>query len=198
MCGSSTSGKLCMPSETLYWKLKTNKWAARCYSNKCKPTCVSSVYLYCSAHFSDSSSMLPVVCFSHRMWKENKFEETSVGFFSGLLIFILSRISEEKKIIFFFSQGKYSGLHFIGGICGRERKKHLQKREISLVITILVGNQTFVGIENRRNNGLLWSSISGPLEALLWLQSRRRSKSTVCISRGHTDPCSIYRDGNLW
>lgn len=103
-----------------------------------------------------------------------------------------------KKIIFFFSQGKYSGLHFIGGICGRERKKHLQKREISLVITILVGNQTFVGIENRRNNGLLWSSISGPLEALLWLQSRRRSKSTVCISRGHTDPCSIYRDGNLW
>lgn len=102
MCGSSTSGKLCMPSETLYWKLKTNKWAARCYSNKCKPTCVSSVYLYCSAHFSDSSSMLPVVCFSHRMWKENKIEETSVGFFSGLLIFILSRISEEKKIIFFF------------------------------------------------------------------------------------------------
>lgn len=197
MCGSSTSGKLCMPSETLYWKLKTNKWAARCYSNKCKPTCVSSVYLYCSAHFSDSSSMLPVVCFSHRMWKENKFEETSVGFFRGCLYSSYLGF-QKKKNNFFFSQGKYSGLHFIGGICGRERKKHLQKREISLVITILVGNQTFVGIENWRNNGLLWSSISGPLEALLWLQSRRRSKSTVCISRGHTDPCSIYRDGNLW
>lgn len=118
-------------------------------------------------------------------------------FFGVAYIHLISDF-RRKKIIFFFSQGKYSGLHFIGGICGRERKKHLQKREISLVIKILVGNQTFVGIENRRNNGLLWSSISGPLEALLWLQSRRRSKSTVCISRGHTDPCSIYRDGNLW
>lgn len=197
MCGSSTSGKLCMPSETLYWKLKTNKWAARCYSNKCKPTCVSSVYLYCSAHFSDSSSMLPVVCFSHRMWKENKFEETSVGFFRGCLYSSYLGFQKKKNNFFFFTR-KIFRFAFHRWYLWKRKKKHLQKREISLVITILVGNQTFVGIENRRNNGLLWSSISGPLEALLWLQSRRRSKSTVCISRGHTDPCSIYRDGNLW
>lgn len=197
MCGSSTSGKLCMPSETLYWKLKTNKWAARCYSNKCKPTCVSSVYLYCSAHFSDSSSMLPVVCFSHRMWKENKFEETSVGFFRGCLYSSYLGFQKKKNNFFFFTRKIFRSA-FHRWYLWKRKKKHLQKREISLVITILVGNQTFVGIENRRNNGLLWSSISGPLEALLWLQSRRRSKSTVCISRGHTDPCSIYRDGNLW
>lgn len=197
MCGSSTSGKLCMPSETLYWKLKTNKWAARCYSNKCKPTCVVCLpVLQCS--FQRQQQHVTCRLLFTQDVKGKQIWRDFCWFFSGLLIFILSRISEEKKIIFFFSQGKYSGLHFIGGICGRERKKHLQKREISLVITILVGNQTFVGIENRRNNGLLWSSISGPLEALLWLQSRRRSKSTVCISRGHTDPCSIYRDGNLW
>lgn len=140
------------------------------------------------------SSAFHIGCKRKTNWKKDFWVVFS---FEVAYIHLISDFRRKKnKFFFFHKENIHVCISLVVFVV--ERRKKLQKWEILLVITILVGNQTFVGIENRRNNGLLWSSISGPLKALLWLQSRWRSKSTVCISRGHTDPCCIYRDGNLW
>lgn len=88
------------------------------------------------------SSAFHIGCKRKTNWKRYFWV---VFFLRGCLYSSYLGFQKKKKLIFFLSQGKYSRLHFIGGICSREKKKIAE-----------VGN--FVGDNNfGRQSNFCWN-----------------------------------------